>query len=374
MSQIMTVFIIATLGYILGNIKIVGLKFGSSGIILVALVFGHFGFGIPDVIKELGLAFFVGSVGFIAGPVFFRGFKKQAGYYFVIATLIIGTGTLTTIAAIHLLKLPTALGLGIMCGALTSTPGLGSAIEATGSNLASVGYGVAYPFGVVGSVLFVQMVPILGKYDTKEESRKLTEKYANANNMPECEKAFKTLNNSEFLVFSAAMVIGFIIANTTIPLPGGISFGLGVAGGPLLAGLIFGHVGHIGDISITIPKKNLEIFRELGLMLFLMGAGTGAGKGFVSVVSEYGVKLFIMGAVITLMAISVGFFAANKMFKLSLFDSLGCVCGGKTSTPSLGALINVAQNDNVIASYAATYPISLICVVLVCRFIAIVLG
>ena len=374
MPQIMTVFVIAALGYIFGNIKIAGLKFGTSGIILVALVFGHFGFEIPALIKDLGLVFFVGSVGFIAGPVFFRGFKKQAGHYLLIAVLIIGTGTITTVAAIYLLKLPTVLGLGIMCGALTSTPGLGSAIEATGSDLASVGYGVAYPFGVVGSVLFVQLVPVLGKFDIKEESRKLTEKYTSVNNAAVYEKPLKILNGSDFMFFSLAMVLGYIIANITIPLPGGSSFSLGVSGGPLLAGLIFGHIGHIGDISITIPKKTLEIFRELGLMLFLMGAGTGAGKGFVSIVGEYGVKLFIMGLVITLSAVSVGFFAANKLFKLSLFDSLGCVCGGKTSTPSLGALINVAQNDNVIASYAATYPISLICVVLVCRFIAIVLG
>ena len=46
-----------------------------------------------------------------------------------------------------------------MSGALTSTPGLAAALDATGSANASIGYGIAYPFGVIGVVLFVQLMP-----------------------------------------------------------------------------------------------------------------------------------------------------------------------------------------------------------------------
>ena len=369
----MTLFIIATLGYMLGRIKIFGLNFGTSGVILVALVFGHFGFEVPAIVKDLGLVLFVGSVGLIAGPIFFAGFKKQALAYMVISVTIIGTGALATLLCVKLLNIPPVLGLGIMCGAMTSTPGLGAAIDATGSNLASVGYGVAYPFGVVGAVLFVQLVPIIGKYNIDEENRKLNEKYANHKADNTNKKPLKNLSGSDFMFFSLSMVFGFILGGIEIPLPGGNAFSLGTAGGPLLSGLIFGHFGRIGNISIAIPKATLETFRELGLMLFLLGAGTGAGNGFVSIVSEHGIKLFIMGIIITLSSVSSGFFVANNIFKLSLFDSLGGVCGGNTSTPSLGALLNVAKNDNVVAPYAAAYPLSLICIVLVCQFMALVL-
>ena len=369
MKPLMAVFVIAALGYILGNIKIAGLKFGTSGVILVALVFGHFGFDIPPILKDLGLVLFVGSVGLIAGPVFFKGFKKQALPYIVISVLIIGAGAATAIGAIKLLNIPMPLGVGIMYGALTSTPGLGAAIEATGSDLASIGYGVAYPFGVIGSVLFVQLIPLLGNYNMEEESRKLDEKYGIERTKKANERPLKYFSGSDMLVFSIVMIVGFVIGDVTVPLPGGSSFNLGTSGGPLLAGLIFGHIGRIGDFSITIPKKTLETFREFGLMLFLLGAGVSAGEGFISVVAEHGIKLFVAGAVITVSAITVGYLVAAKIFKLSLFDALGCVCGGNTSTPSLGALLNVAQNDNVVAPYAATYPIALACVVIVCQVV-----
>ena len=77
MNNLMAIFLILLLGYLLGSISIKGLSLGTSGILLVALVFGHFGVVVPAVIKNFGLAIFVGSVGMIAGPVFFRNFRSH---------------------------------------------------------------------------------------------------------------------------------------------------------------------------------------------------------------------------------------------------------------------------------------------------------
>jgi putative transport protein len=65
----------------------------------------------------------------------------------------------------------------------------------------------------------------------------------------------------------------------------------------------------------------------------------------------------------------VSYWFAKRFLKLPMFDNLGAICGGMTSTPALGTLISVAQTDSVAAAYAATYPIALICVVLCCQFI-----
>lgn len=67
MNTLITLFLITVLGYMLGSMKIKGLQLGSSGVLIVALVFGHFGFDIPSIIRELGLTLFVTTVGFIAG-------------------------------------------------------------------------------------------------------------------------------------------------------------------------------------------------------------------------------------------------------------------------------------------------------------------
>ena len=107
--------------------------------------------------------------------------------------------------------------------------------------------------------------------------------------------------------------------------------------------------------------------------MFLLGAGMGAGSGFVAILKEQGVLLFFYGAIMALVPMFVGFFVAMKVLKLSTFNSLGSICGGMTSTPALGTLIKVTGTDDVASAYAATYPIALVCVVLVSQFMGIYL-
>lgn len=64
----------------------------------------------------------------------------------------------------------------------------------------------------------------------------------------------------------------------------------------------------------------------------------------------------------------VGYFVAAKLMKLSIFNNLGSITGGMTSTPALGTLINVAGTGDVANAYAATYPIALVIVVLASQF------
>ena len=164
---------------------------------------------------------------------------------------------------------------------MTSTPGLAAAVEAAGDYgyLASIGYGIAYPFGVVSVVLFVQLIPKILKADMAKEREALV---MDANN-----KAKPVLDNlysfdsGGFFAICLAAVLGFLLGKIAVTLPGGSKFSLGNSGGPLIIGLIFGHFGHLGKINISVKKPVLETLRELGLMLFLIGAGTKAGQGFV---------------------------------------------------------------------------------------------
>ena len=374
-NTLMIVFLVAVIGYLVGSIKIRGVELGTAGVLLVALVFGHFGFEVPDLVRELGLICFVTSVGFIAGPKFFRNFKINARSYILLGAIIIIIGALMTIGIIEIAGVPSDVSVGMMAGALTSTPGLAAAIDATGSANASVGYGIAYPFGVVGVVLFVQLVPKFLKTDMAAERAR----FEAAQNVGD-EEFHKTkkeelfyADSMGFFPFALAIVLGIILAKIVIPLPGGAEFSLGTSGGPLIAGLILGHFGKIGRLSMKVEKHVLECLREFGLALFLIGAGVEAGAGFVEILREEGLVLFIYGALITLIPMFVGYFFAAKVLKLSLFNSLGSICGGMTSTPALGTLIRVTETDDVASAYAATYPVALVFVVLGCQFIGIFL-
>ena len=137
-NTLMVVFLVAFIGYLVGSIKIRGVELGTAGVLLVALVFGHFGFEVPDLVRELGLICFVTSVGFIAGPKFFRNFKLNAKSYILLGLIIIVAGALTTAAIIEIAGVPSDISVGMMSGALTSTPGLAAAIDATGSAICRI--------------------------------------------------------------------------------------------------------------------------------------------------------------------------------------------------------------------------------------------
>jgi putative transport protein len=105
-----------------------------------------------------------------------------------------------------------------------------------------------------------------------------------------------------------------------------------------------------------------------------MGAGTDAGRGFLAILAQYGVSLFLLGAVMTILPMIVGYILAVKVFKIDVISALGSICGGMTSTPALGTLMQVTKTEAVAVAYAATYPLALIMVVLCCQFLPILFG
>jgi len=370
LNPILLIFIIAFIGYAFGRISIKGMSLGTAAILLVALVFGHFGFTIPKIVQDIGLLLFVTSVGFIAGPKFFRNFKSNAIAYVLLGAIIIVVGVLTCVGVILISSMGTDLAVGLLAGALTTTPGLGVALEATApSTMASIGYGIAYPFGVVGVVLFVQLVPKIFKTDMQKE-RDQYQKVVKAETA-EVKKKKLVFDPLGYFGFALAVVLGILLGKITIPLWSGLEFSLGNSGGPLIAGLLFGHFGTIARVDLTIKKETLVSLRELGLAMFLIGAGISAGAGFVSVLQQHGFMLFVYGAIMTIIPMVVGLFLALKVFKLSMFNSLGSICGGMTSTPALGSLIRTTETDDVAAAYAATYPIALAIIVITFQLICI---
>lgn len=160
-SPIVIVFTIAALGYLVGSVQIKGLSLGTSGILLVALVFGHYNLMAPDVLKNIGLICFVTAVGFIAGPTFFRNLKKSAIFYVILGIVVILSGTLTCIASMTLGKIDTDLAVGMMAGAMTSTPALGALISVSKTDSIALAYAATYPVGLIVKVLCCQFLPIL---------------------------------------------------------------------------------------------------------------------------------------------------------------------------------------------------------------------
>lgn len=158
-NDFFVLFVIILLGVLAGRIKVKGIALDLSAVIFVALVFGHYGYSVPKVVQTIGLLLFIYSVGIQAGPGFFESFRSKGLKLIIIALILVVSGALTSLLAIYLFSIDNAIAVGLFAGALTSTPGLAAAIESSGSNLSSIGYGIAYPFGVIGVILFVHLIP-----------------------------------------------------------------------------------------------------------------------------------------------------------------------------------------------------------------------
>ena len=370
MSGSLAVFTIILLGYAVGRISIRGLRLGASAVLLVALVAGHFGWTAPDSIRELGLACFVTAVGLMAGPVFIGNFKRHSTALICVSLLVVLSGVAICYLLVRTGVMSTALACGVFTGALTSTPGLAAAIEAIDDPLASVGYGIAYPFGVVGTVLFVQLAPRLLRVDPLKQDLPEVTPSATA-----AQGGRLALDPQGLAVFALTALLGILLGRIQIPLLG-VKVSLGVSGGPLFAGLFIGYFGRLGPLSLKNPPATLEVLREIGLVLFLVSTGLEAGSGFVEVLLANGWQLFLWGALLTLTPLALGFAAAYWLFHLDICTALGAMCGSMTSTPSLGTLLNMLSSDKrsvdaATAAYAGTYPVALIVIVIFMRLIAV---
>jgi putative transport protein len=173
-EQLLVLLAVIATGLLLGRLHIAGLTLGSSGVIFTGLAFGHFGYRIPEGIGLPGLVLFVYCVGLRAGPAFFRSFVRQGRSLAKLAVLLTATGAAVTWALARLLRLPTDLAAGIFAGAMTSTPALAAALEKLpAGSQAAVGYGLAYPFGVVGVVLAMELLPRLLRQNLRELDKQL---------------------------------------------------------------------------------------------------------------------------------------------------------------------------------------------------------
>ena len=450
--MLLTVLVVIVAGYIIGRISIKEVSIGTAGVFVAALIFGalfndtiHNALTLDggdltntafSLVENAGLVLFVGSVGMMAGPGFFRNLKKNYKSYILIGIIIIAVGSLTTISCYYIamgtIDLPSdaaKLGItksdyaismmtGIMSGSLTSTPAFSAAqstaadivpagAAATIQDVITIGHAIAYIFGVIGVVLFVQLIPRMLNADMEKErelikisdegeSAAANEPMATDNgkgaaaNEPaitvasedgKIEKKEKEtkrrikIDVAGYAAFGIVAIIGIIIGMIKIPLSSdgfsGSTFSLTTTGGVLISSLVLSYIGHIGPLSIQTHPGVLKGFRELGLAIFLVGAGIPGGASFVK---YYQSIYFLYGVIITIIPMIIGYFIAYKVFKLPLLNSLGSITGGMTSTPALGCLIKTAGTDDVASSYASVYPVALVCVVLSSQFMILLFG
>jgi putative transport protein len=186
-----TTFLFITLtvvfGILFGHLKFGHIKFGIAGVLFFGILFGHIGFPtdesqttILNFVRDFGLILFVYSIGIETGPRFLSSFRKDGLKLNLIAVGGILMGLLVTILISYNTNIKPDILTGVMCGAVTNTPGLGAATEiikdqGLPTDMLGAGYAIAYPFGVIGLLLIIVLIRLLFRINIKEEEKSYLE-------------------------------------------------------------------------------------------------------------------------------------------------------------------------------------------------------
>lgn len=160
--------------------------------------------------------------------------------------------------------------------------------------------------------------------------------------------------------FLVGLLLGIVVGAIPLNLPNGLQVRLGAAGGAFLVSLLVGHFGGIGPLRLYVPPAAKNLLRELGLMLFLAGAGVNAGAEFIAILQQEGIVLLVAGAVITTLSALAGLLVMHFFYRMNMLAIMGALCACMTNPPGLGAANNQTETDLPTLSYASVYPVALI--------------
>lgn len=187
-NPLILLFLVIAIGYLVGNFKIKGTGLGTAAVLFVGLAFGAMNpqFNVPEIIFQIGIIFFVYTVGLRSGPAFFESFSKNGWRDISFIILMLLLSALLTIGIYFMMGFDKATIVGIYTGSTTNATALASVIDMVnlkGNNNSVaiqemvVGYTFSYPMGILGVMIAIKIMERFLKVDYNEEKRKLRKIY-----------------------------------------------------------------------------------------------------------------------------------------------------------------------------------------------------
>lgn len=164
----------------------------------------------------------------------------------------------------------------------------------------------------------------------------------------------------DILTLGLGMAAGFLLGMIPIPLPGGITLKLGIAGGPLIVALLLGAINRVGKLVFVMPYSANHTVRQLGLVLFLAGVGTRSGFAFRETIThtDDGLTFFMLGALITITVAFCFLYIGHSFLKIP-FPRLAGMLSGVQTQPAVLAFVNEqAKSEQPNIGYSSVFPIA----------------
>ena len=186
----------------------------------------------------------------------------------------------------------------------------------------------------------------------------------------------KQLRNPNLTSVFIGIVLGLVIGSIPVAIPGmSVPVKLGIAGGPIVVGILMGAFGPRLHLSIYMSQSANLMLRQLGLTIYLAGLGLSAGAGFFATVFTFeGLKWVLTSCVLTIVPVLIVGFIAAKMLKTSYSHNIGMLCGGMANPMALNYANTLADSDEPAVAYATVYPVSIFLRVISAQIIMLLLA
>jgi putative transport protein len=516
-QPILTIFLAIGLGYLVGQINLGGFSLGVGAVLFVGLALGAFApkAQITGPIGLIGLIMFLYGIGLLYGRQFFEGMTGVAGRkYNFLAFVGVVASLLVALGLGEVFGVQVGQTLGLYAGSMTSTATLQAALDVMRNKDPSIGYSVAYPFGVIGPILCIyfmtqrvkpkfpqkppkfhmgeillggsqsgrtlddmtrdlpsgvrvalvrrageNVVPaketVLASGDAvmvvAEREEAIAEAAAQAGSLrpgeivkdrseldyirvfvgkanvvgvplsnlslppdwsllhirrydvdivptpdvalefgdrvgvlvppPRKEEVRRFFGDSvksaaefSYVSLGLGMALGVLIGLIPIPVPGVGIVTLGIGGGPLLVALIVGKLRRTGPLLWVMPLPANIVLRNFGLALFLAAVGINAGRPFVQTVTNSGLTMLLIGALVLLTTVAIVLLAGYYLLKIPFDDLLG-VASGATGNPAILVYSNrMAPTDRPDVGYAMIFPSMTIVKVIAVQIVGLAIG
>lgn len=186
--------------------------------------------------------------------------------------------------------------------------------------------------------------------------------------------SYKAIAEIDVLTFGLGAAIGIALGEIPLPLPGGVTFRLGAAGGPLLAGLVLGRLGRTGPLTWSMPYSANLTLRQLGLVLFLAGVGTRSGSTFAATIAKGGaLPLFALGAAITLV-VALAIVLVGRRLRIPAAVLAGMIAGIHTQPAALTFACERTRSEAPNVGYTAVFPLATIAKIVLAQLLVMILG
>lgn len=184
----------------------------------------------------------------------------------------------------------------------------------------------------------------------------------------------KQLNTPNLFSIFTGLLLGLVVGSIPFFIPGiSAPVKLGIAGGPIIIGLLMGAFGpRIHILTYTTRSANMML-RQLGITLYLAGLGLSAGPGFFSTVfTVQGLVWVSIAIALAVLPVLIIGFIATKCFNVDFGNNIGMLCGSMANPMALNYANTLTDDDNPSVSYATVYPVCIFLRVIIAQIIMLV--